>query len=358
MALKGLDALLVNGHRLVVVCFAGNIELCTRLAALESRYPASLRILKRDLRARPFQIARTWTNLAAMVSLVRLIRAEAPDRILALQGDIEQASEIFLPAWLTRTPLVSYVPMVLSGAERNIRFAAVRDLLSRPLYGLANRFVVISTYFRDQAFSRSARDAWVVSNCVDDAFLLEPSRRAAARSALGLGANECLTGFVGRIAYQQKGLDRLLAVLQADPSHFRTNRLLVVGDGPDLPRLKSDLKALGLEDCVILKGWESDRVAFFDAMDFFVCVSRFEGVPLTILESLSRGVPVLSVPLPSLVGYLPLEFIDAEFSADALLAALKSRSPRAAIGEGVPVPLAIGFSRANFDASFERAVTS
>lgn len=358
MSLKGLEALLGAGHLLVVVCYAGNAELCSRLVELQKRYPSTLRIRKRDFRARSFQVARTWTNLASMVSLLRLIRSEAPDRILALQGDIEQGSEIFLPARLARTRLFSYIPMIMSGTERNIRMPAIRDALSRPLYRLASRFLVISSYFGDQARARAARDAVVVSNCVDDAFVAATCSRSAVRASLGIDPQECLTGFVGRISYQQKGLDRLLAAMRLDVAHFRANRVLIVGDGPDLPRLRADLAAMGLEDCVILRGWSNERVGLFDAMDAFVCVSRFEGVPLTILEALTRGVPVVSVPLPSLVSHLPLEFVDDEASAASLLAGLKRHVARRSTDGSVPTPLATGFARADFDAAFVSAVTS
>ena len=93
-------------------------------------------------------------------------------------------------------------------------------------------------------------------------------------------------------------------------------------------------------------------------MDVFLCASRFEGVPLTILEALSRGVPVISTELPALVGSLPLMFVPQEFDPDAMLALVrKSVVRRTAEGE-LPVPSVTGLERAHFNEAFVQAVVS
>ncbi|HEX7688373.1 MAG TPA: glycosyltransferase family 4 protein [Burkholderiaceae bacterium] len=358
IALKGLDALLADGHELDLVCSRINSRFVDALSPLTTRHGDRLRLHLRDDYMRSLQIVRTWTNVPRMLSLWRLVRALQPDRVLALQGDIEQGSEIFLPARLAGVPVVSYVPMVMSGGDRGIRLARLRDALSRPIYALAARFVVIAPYFRDQALARGAPEAIVVSNCVDDDFLQAPVRRARVRMELGVREDERLAGYVGRIAYDQKGLDRLVELLRGHREHFKSNRLLIVGSGPDAARLQADLRAQGVEDCVLRRDWMDDRVGLFDAMDVFLCASRFEGVPLSVLEALSREVPVVAPPLPALAGKLPLDFCDVPFSVDDFAARVRSHPVRR-IADGVrPQPSTSGLARAEFAASFVRAVIS
>jgi glycosyltransferase involved in cell wall biosynthesis len=358
VSLKGLAALLDAGHVLDIVCSRVNEPFVDALRQLQARHPSHCRLHLREYRMRSLQIIRTWTDPLLVLELVRLIRSLRPERVLALQGDIEQGSEIALPAWLARVRSVSYVPMVMSGRDRNIRLASLRDALSRPVYTLMSRLIVIAGYFKDQSLRRGARDVRVVSNCVDDAFHTSPVQRQAMRDRLGIRPGECLSGFVGRISYQQKGIDRLLDLVARDPVHFRSHRLLIVGSGPDLPRLERDLQERDVADCVLLRSWDDDRVAYFDAMDVFLCASRFEGVPLTILEALSRGVPVISTELPALVGSLPLMFVPQEFDPDAMLALVrKSVVRRTAEGE-LPVPSVTGLERAHFNEAFVQAVVS
>ncbi|MGN6527486.1 MAG: glycosyltransferase [Burkholderiaceae bacterium] len=358
VSLKGVEALLESGHDLDIVCSSANGRLVEAARALAECHPVRCRLHLRRYRMRSLQIVRTWTSPWLVFALFRLVRALRPDRVLALQGDIEQGSEIVLPARLAGVPIVSYVPMVMGGRERAIRLAGLRDALSRPLYRLVMRFVVIAEFFQAQAMARGARQVRVVSNCVDEAFLGQPVRRAAMRAALGIRDDECLSGFVGRISYQQKGIDRLVNLVDRQRAHFRANRLLVVGSGPDLPRLEADLCERRIDDCVLLRPWDDDRVAYFDAMDVFLCTSRFEGVPLTILEALSRGVPVVSVALPALVGQLPLTFCRGQFDLDEFWSLLASLGPRAACDGASPQPSVAGLRRAEFDEAFVEAVVS
>lgn len=358
LSLKGLEALLDAGHSLDIVCSIINKAFVNTVQQLEKHNPAQCRVHLQEYHMRSMQIVRTWINPLQVIKLYRLIKSLHPDQVLALQGDIEQGSEIALPAKLARVPAISYVPMVMSGRDRSIRLAWLRDALSRPIYKLMSRFIVIADYFMVQAIRRGARDARVVVNCVDDTFHTRPVQRKAMRDRLGVKDGECLSGFVGRISYQQKGIDRLVELIARDPIHFRSHRMLVVGSGPDMPRLKHDLQKHGIADCVLLRPWDDDRVAYFDAMDVFLCASRFEGVPLTILEALSRGVPVISTALPALVGHVPLSFVPQEFEADAMLTLLREQETRKVQEGAQPVPLLTGLDRMHFDEAFVQAVVS
>lgn len=355
ISLKGLDALLSAGHTLDVVCSNSNLELLRAVRMLEKSYLGQCNVHLRNYRTRSLQIARTWLSPLLAFKLYRMIQALDPDRILVLQGDIEQGSEIVVPAAIAGVTVVSYVPMVMSGAERSIKFAFVRDVLSSGIYKLVPRFIVIADYFRDQALKRGAKDVRVVPNCVDDAFISKPIRRSLMRKQLGISENEFISGFVGRISYQQKGIDRLIELLTCDIEYFCANRLLIVGAGKDLIRLKRDLKERGIADCVILCHWDNERVSYFDVMDVFLCASRFEGVPLTILEAMSRGVPVISTDLPGIVG-MPIGLVSQKFRAQEMLSLLHKSKPRIVFDGEMPKPLLTGLTREGFDTSFVQAV--
>ncbi len=358
ISLKGLTALLDAGHRLDLVCSRVNQPFLDALAPLVEQHPALLRLHLRSYHMRSLQILRTWVGLPTLFSLWRLVRRLRPDRVLALQGDIEQGSEILLPARLAGVPVVSYIPMVMGGRDRGIRFARLRDALSRPVYSLASRFIVIAPYFRQQAIDRGAVAVEVVSNCVDDDFFDQPVRRAAMRASLGVREGECLSGYVGRIAYDQKGLDRIVDLLRAHRAYFEANRILIVGGGPDAQRLEVDLRAHGLQDCVLRRGWSDERVGYFDAMDVFLCVSRFEGVPLTVLEALSRAVPVIAPPLPALVGRFPIEVCASPFDVDEVAARIRRHVPRDVADGARVAPSADGLQRVHFAEAFVRATVS
>ena len=331
IALKGLRALLKAGHILSVCFYELNYLLRENLVVLQAEFPDSLELLPTRFKTKSFQIARSWLFINRLFALKKIIGEVKPERILIVQGDIEQGSEMVLAARLSNAWTVSYIPMILKGAERGIRLPYLRDLLSAPVYRILNRVIVISDYFRDQAFRFGAAEVKTVFNTIDEDFFVAEKKRHDAREQLGISSSEIIHGFVGRISFAQKGIDRIVSVIQKDKEYFSRNRWLIVGDGPDSKKLDAELASRGLTSCVIRQPWtNASRVQYFDAMDLFVCVSRFEGVPLTMLEAYARGVPMVAVDLPSLVSSIPAIYIsgsDNEF-AERLYSVLRAEGSR------------------------------
>lgn len=78
-------------------------------------------------------------------------------------------------------------------------------------------------------------------------------------------------------------------------------RLWIAGDGPQREALQARILAAGLDGPVRLLGIRSDIPALLASADAFVMSSRWEGLPLVVLEAGAAGVPVIAPP----VGALP-----------------------------------------------------
>ena len=76
-------------------------------------------------------------------------------------------------------------------------------------------------------------------------------------------------------------------------------RFNIVGDGAERQALEGQAKRLGLEDRVVFFGSRSDVPALLNDFDVFVLASRHEGLPLTILEAMSSGLPVVATDVGS-----------------------------------------------------------
>ena len=101
--------------------------------------------------------------------------------------------------------------------------------------------------------------------------------------------------FVARLAHL-KGLGDLLdAMVQVVDQHPAT-QLTVVGDGPDRDRFETLTRRLGLEKSVTFTGYRSQaEVADHLAeTDVFVLPSYAEGVPVTLMEAMGSGLPVVA----------------------------------------------------------------
>uniref|UniRef100_UPI00262F10AE glycosyltransferase n=1 Tax=Terrisporobacter sp. TaxID=1965305 RepID=UPI00262F10AE len=87
-------------------------------------------------------------------------------------------------------------------------------------------------------------------------------------------------------------------------------KLILAGDSPELKDIKAYVKSKSLDDIIYFTGWIDDDKKYTLFKDCFVSIlpSHFEGIPMSILESISFGVPVIA----SRVGGIPEIISDNE----------------------------------------------
>jgi glycosyltransferase involved in cell wall biosynthesis len=98
--------------------------------------------------------------------------------------------------------------------------------------------------------------------------------------------------YVGRLA-PLKDLATLLHAVALTRSHHPNVRLWIVGDGPLDFSLRKLTDELGLKECVTFFGEQADVSPFLLAADLFVSSSVTEGLPVSLLEAMSAGLPAL-----------------------------------------------------------------
>ncbi|MCP3144656.1 glycosyltransferase [Pyxidicoccus xibeiensis] len=103
---------------------------------------------------------------------------------------------------------------------------------------------------------------------------------------------------VGRLEHQ-KAFDVLIrshALMRAAGSD---HHLLILGEGSLEGELKALVKSLGVEDSVFMPGFTPNPHALMQRAAVFAMSSRFEGLPMVLLEALALGCPVVSTDCPS-----------------------------------------------------------
>lgn len=98
---------------------------------------------------------------------------------------------------------------------------------------------------------------------------------------------------VGRLS-PEKDHDKLLRAFSKIYHTYPQARLLVVGDGPLREALQRQIRALGLQESVLLAGLMHNPMPVFKRMDCFVFSSNYEGQGIVLLEALVLGKPVIS----------------------------------------------------------------
>lgn len=140
----------------------------------------------------------------------------------------------------------------------------------------------------------------VIRNGVDCVtFAPCPAARADVRRELGLDDQTPLIGIVAALRGEKNHgmLVRSAAKLR---EKFPNAHWLIVGEGPERTVIESDAKRLGINDRIHLLGTRHDTPRLVAALDLFTLCSLNEASPVSILEALACGVPVVSTDVGSI----------------------------------------------------------
>lgn len=136
-----------------------------------------------------------------------------------------------------------------------------------------NNFEILPNGFHTEkfSFSRSDRDEIRKRLEIEDRFVM---------------------GHIGRIN-EQKNQEYLLNVFEKVAQKRSDVVLMIIGTGPDEEKIRMQAEKHPYNGRIILYGETSNPTAFYSAMDVFVFPSRFEGLPVVLLEAQISGLPCI-----------------------------------------------------------------
>jgi glycosyltransferase involved in cell wall biosynthesis len=145
-------------------------------------------------------------------------------------------------------------------------------------------------------FGRGVRRLDVIPYGIDPAwFDRERSEMSTARRASAAP----VIGTVARLA-RQKSIHDLIEAMPFVRQVRPETRLLIFGDGPLRADLETLCRRLKLTDAVTFAGFAEDLAAAYAAIDIFVLPSRIEGLPVSLLEVMAMGIPVVGTRVPGI----------------------------------------------------------
>jgi glycosyltransferase involved in cell wall biosynthesis len=213
------------------------------------------------------------------------------------------ASNNFLPAyvavalaWLARRPCVVWVHGPLHEVLQQAGASPLKTAWLRRVYKRASHLVCASqtsceSLLRVMAGARRAAPQNV--NVIRNPAVLP----GAGSSDAAMPASEGVAlGFVGRLSPEKQPL-QLLPMLRLLPPACQ---LHVVGDGELMGAMRSDGQDLLVQGRLHLHGQQTVTAQTYRAWQATVLCSRYEGYPMTALESLACGVPCVSTPIPAM----------------------------------------------------------
>ena len=158
---------------------------------------------------------------------------------------------------------------------------------ARMLQGF-QRVCAVSPAIAERLFEQGLKPALVcrVNNGIDVG-RFRPRQQGQAHTG------RLLLGTAARLS-PEKNLLMLIQVIAACRDHGRVFNLEIVGEGPQRRELEALVQQLDLDDQVRLPGNMNGLEHWYPRLDAFVLPSLTEGMPLTVLESLACGCPVIA----------------------------------------------------------------
>lgn len=303
MTLRLVEQLAAAGtYDITFIASRKNAELCRRLASAVPQ----VRLLLTSYTSARGQWLRTYLSIKPLLHLRQLLKHGRPALLIVVQGGIALSSLGLLAGRLAGVRTLSYLPMTHDEAlfaPTPLR-ARLRQWLVQPFYRLPDCLVTISARMAAYARRRRRGAVQVVENGVAIA-PLDSGSRDAVRSALGLNEGDRLLLMVGRIEFWQKRHDLAVQALSIARGRAARVQMLVVGSGPDEPALRAQVQALGLEAAVHWRPWQDDVTAFYAACDVLLLPSRYEGVPLVMLEAMHACRRIVAANVDGMADMLP-----------------------------------------------------
>jgi glycosyltransferase involved in cell wall biosynthesis len=239
-------------------------------------------------------------DLMATVRLARLIRRERPQILhthTAKAGTVGRVAALL--AGSRRPPIVvhTFHGHVLRGYFGPLRSLFFR-VLERWLAARTTALVAVSPQVRDDlvALRVAPRERFVVIRLgieLDERVAADRDGRAESRRYLGIADDRFAVGWIGRMTGVKRTDDVLLAFKQLRDSGVDAC-LCLVGDGPDRKQLEQRAHELGVVRDTLFLGYQEDVAPFYAAFDALVLPSGNEGTPVSAIEALAAGRPVVA----------------------------------------------------------------
>jgi glycosyltransferase involved in cell wall biosynthesis len=121
----------------------------------------------------------------------------------------------------------------------------------------------------------------------------DPATYEAARRSLGILDGDPVALCVGRL-FRVKGVDQLLEAWSLVKRRVPHGWLVIAGDGPERAELEARAEQLGAGGRLRFLGHRADVETVFKACDLLVVPSRSETGPLTAVEAMATGLPVVA----------------------------------------------------------------
>ncbi len=228
------------------------------------------------------------------MELLPLIDEEPPGLIIAHLFHSYMTARL-LGRMMRRIPVIS--------VHHSSGQGPARSFLDKLTLGLTEYYVTVSedgAKYAREALGVPGRKLRTIPAGVDVERLCRPSvARREMRRSFGFADSDFVVGCVARF-HPVKDHATLLGAFKILRQRVPHAKLLLVGKGDELPRMRALAEKMGLLGDVVFAGFRRDLPELYAAMDAACLASLREGTPTSMLEAMAVGLPIAATSAPGI----------------------------------------------------------
>lgn len=237
-------------------------------------------------------------------------------------GKMCKGGSPFVRKWKKNQLLRSYlnefqIDIIIDNRSRN---HFIREFFAQSIYGKRRKFPVVHNFRLENYFPKSKFLAQLLYKDAEKIICVSKAIERKVFEKYGFENTQAIYNpvslkksdvknktvlpskfilFFGRIDDNHKNLMLLLDAFSQSKICLQEYQLVILGDGPDKQLVSDKIEALQLCEWVKMIPYSENPFEYVKAARFTVLSSRYEGFPMSIIESLACGTPVVSVDCKS-----------------------------------------------------------
>lgn len=201
---------------------------------------------------------------------------------------------IMFLAWLNHVPIrICHSHSTQSSAEETFKYKLYKLIMRKMIIVFSSHYVACGYDAGKYLFGRDLfeKKGEIIYNGVEiDEFKYNDKKREEVRKKFGINSECFVLGHIGRIA-PVKNHPFILRLFKKLLENKYNVKLILVGDGPDLQKIKAYAKQNNLESNILFLGMRNDVNQIINAFDLFLFPSLYEGFPVSLIEVQANGLP-------------------------------------------------------------------
>lgn len=210
-----------------------------------------------------------------------------------VHSHMNQVSGIILEA-----AKIAHVPIRIAhshttGNKNNLIVKIYKKYLQKKINKNATHLIACSKETANWLYTNRAKEALIINNGISmERFKFSQEKRNLVRHSLNISDETIVVGNVGRFS-KVKNHVFMLEVFKEFRKKYNA-KLLLIGEGELKEDIINKAKQDNILQDIIFKVEKNSVENYYNAMDVYICPSLYEGIPLTLIEAQTNGIPVIA----------------------------------------------------------------